>query len=49
METESILTKAVDKAMTANEMGASPEIQAVAPGEVHVIRRNGTVTAFDAN
>ena len=28
---------------------ASPEIQAYAPGELRVIRRNGKVTGFDAN
>ncbi|MGH8499261.1 MAG: ATP cone domain-containing protein, partial [Methylococcales bacterium] len=27
----------------------TPEIHAVAPGEVRVIRRNGKVTAFDSN
>ena len=49
MEIESILTNTADKTIVTEKMGASPEIQAVAPGEVHAIRRNGKVTTFDAN
>jgi ribonucleoside-diphosphate reductase alpha chain len=44
-ELESFAVPPEDKGTT----GASPEIQANAPGELRVIRRNGKVTSFDAN
>jgi ribonucleoside-diphosphate reductase alpha chain len=47
METESSITET--QITIPEPTMASPDIQAVAPGEVRVIRRNGKVTAFDAN
>lgn len=43
METESIVTR------TTIIHPMTPEINATAPGQLKVIRRNGTVTPFDAN
>jgi ribonucleoside-diphosphate reductase alpha chain len=49
METESSITETTPQLTIPEPTTASPDIQAVAPGEVRVIRRNGKVTAFDAN
>ncbi|MGR9115074.1 MAG: ribonucleoside-diphosphate reductase subunit alpha [Gammaproteobacteria bacterium] len=50
METESVSTEATaPKHNSPDAIDATSEINAVAPGEVRVIRRNGKVTAFDAN
>ncbi|MGR9044930.1 MAG: ribonucleoside-diphosphate reductase subunit alpha [Gammaproteobacteria bacterium] len=50
METESVSPEATHlKPSAPDEIDTTSEINAVAPGEVRVIRRNGKVTAFDAN
>lgn len=49
METTSLATETSVHAQTPEETHSDSEILAVAPGEVRVIRRNGKVTAFDAN
>ncbi len=49
MDTEISTNEAVKKITILETETAAPDIQAVAPGEVRVIRRNGKVTAFDAN
>ncbi len=49
MDTETSTNEAVTKITILETETATPDIQAVAPGEVRVIRRNGKVTAFDAN
>ena len=49
METESSANETTTPITIPEPTTASPDIQAVAPGEVRVIRRNGKVTAFDTN
>ena len=49
METETVTNQVAEQSKPILESGPSPDIQVVAPGEVHVIRRNGKVTAFDAD
>ncbi len=49
MDTETSTNEALKKITILETETASPDIQAVAPGEVRVIRRNGKVTTFDAN
>lgn len=43
METEALATR------TTNAKSNHPDISAAAPGQLNVIRRNGTLTPFDAN
>ncbi|PKM10747.1 MAG: ribonucleoside-diphosphate reductase subunit alpha [Gammaproteobacteria bacterium HGW-Gammaproteobacteria-3] len=49
METQSVSQKTTAPANTLDDSSATLDIQSVAPGTVRVIRRNGKVTAFDAN
>ena len=49
MENESVATPTAATPTQSLDIPPTPEIQAVAPGELKVIRRNGKVTAFDAN
>ena len=49
METESATRESSTDQLIQNVPTINSEIQAVAPGEVRVIRRNGKVTAFDAD
>jgi len=49
MESESAAAEQARSPSIAPESLPTPEIQAVAPGEVRVIRRNAKVTIFDSN
>ena len=49
MESESTAAGPATSPSIAAESLSKPEIQAVAPGDVRVIRRNGKVTIFDGN
>ena len=49
METETTPTEAKSTAPTPEPLTPATEFTAMTPGEIHVIRRNGKVTAFDAN
>jgi len=49
METEHVAKKTAPAAVAIAAAIPISEIKAVAPGHVRVIRRNGKVTAFDAN
>jgi ribonucleoside-diphosphate reductase alpha chain len=49
METETTPTEATGTTPTPELLTPTAEFTAMAPGEIHVIRRNGKVTAFDAD
>jgi len=49
METNNVAKKSTPAAVAVAEAVPISEIKAVEPGHVRVIRRNGKVTAFDAN
>ena len=49
MDTETTPTEVKTTTATPEPLTPAPEFTAMTPGEIHVIRRNGKVTAFDAN
>jgi ribonucleoside-diphosphate reductase alpha chain len=49
MATETTTTATKTTAPTPEPLTPATEFTAMTPGEIHVIRRNGKVTAFDAN
>lgn len=49
MESESTAANPATSSSIPTESLSTPEIKAVAPGDVKVIRRNGKVTVFDSN
>ena len=49
MDTETTPTEVKTTNPTPEPLTPAPEFTAMTPGEIHVIRRNGKVTAFDAN
>ncbi len=49
METESVVFSKPAAPAATEKAPAASDLHAVAPGEIRVIRRNGKVTAFDAN